>query len=252
MSVPAELVAEHTGPLYRFALSITRDPDRAGDLVQDTFVRAVERFDQYRGNAPLEAWLKRILYNLAMDRARRSSREIVVEEVETDWRDDEYTVDPAVVAERSHTRAEIEDALARVPFDYRTAVILHDAQGWTVREIAETQSISLSAAKQRLRRGRMALVAAIAVGHERRFQLRGVPMRCWDARQHVSDYLDGTLDTDTVRLVEAHLEVCPTCPPLYAALVGVHEAVGTLRDKDSVVPREVETRIRQGLEDRPR
>lgn len=68
-------------------------------------------------------------------------------------------------------------------------------------------------------------------------------MRCWDARQHVSDYLDGSLAAETKRLVEAHLERCPTCPPLYAALVGVHDAVGALRDTDSVVPPAVAERL---------
>ena len=68
-------------------------------------------------------------------------------------------------------------------------------------------------------------------------------MRCWDARQHVSEYLDGTLDADIARTVEAHLERCPTCPPLYAALVGVHDAVGALRDTDSVVPPSVAERL---------
>ena len=68
-------------------------------------------------------------------------------------------------------------------------------------------------------------------------------MRCWDARQHVSDYLDGALPTDTARIVEAHLEACPTCPPLYAALVGVHDAIGELRDADSVVPPPVAERL---------
>lgn len=73
-------------------------------------------------------------------------------------------------------------------------------------------------------------------------------MRCWDARQHVSDYLDGVLSSETSRVVEAHLEICPTCPPLYAALVGVHEAVGSLRDPDSVVPPQLAARL-QGLID---
>lgn len=68
-------------------------------------------------------------------------------------------------------------------------------------------------------------------------------MRCWDARQHVSDYLDGALDAGTARTVEAHLESCPTCPPLYAALVGVHDAVGALRDADAVVPPDVAERL---------
>ncbi|HHC07146.1 MAG TPA: RNA polymerase subunit sigma-24, partial [Actinobacteria bacterium] len=51
----------HRDGLYRFALSLTRDPDRAADLVQDTFVRAIERADQHRDDAALGAWLRRIL-----------------------------------------------------------------------------------------------------------------------------------------------------------------------------------------------
>ena len=240
-------VAEHAEPLYRFALSITRDPDLAADLVQDTFTRALERADQYRGDAPVRAWLRRILHNLAIDRARRAAREVVVEEVEERWMDDAYTVDPVAVAERTETREELEDALARLPFIYRVAVVLHDVEGWKTREVSELQEISLPAAKQRLRRGRMALVSALAEGHERQKQLEGVPMRCWDARQHVSDYLDGALEQSTAHLVESHLESCPTCPPLYAALVDAHDQLGTLRDSDAVVPPDLEERIRTTL-----
>lgn len=240
-------LADHNEALYRFALILTPDRDLAADLVQDTFLRALERFDQYRGDAPLRAWLRQILHNLAVDRARRSSREVVVETVEDLWRDDEYTVDPAAVAERTQTREELEDALVRLPFIYRVAVILHDVEGWAVREIAEVQEISLPAAKQRLRRGRMALVTALAEGHERRRQLEGVPMHCWDARKHISDYLNGTLDDPIAKLVEAHLEICPTCPPLYAALVDAHEQLSRLRDPDAVVPPELDLRIRDLL-----
>ncbi len=230
-----DLAAEIPG-LLRFARAIARDEHLAGDLVQDTLTRAIERSDQYRDDAPLGAWLKRILRNLAIDKARRSEREMAVEDVEAKWHDDDYTVDPADVIERAATRAEIEDALARLPFIYRATVVLHDAEGWTVQEIADLDDLGLPAAKQRLRRGRMALVTALAAGAERRHALEGVPMRCWDARQHVSDYLDGTLDAGTARSVEAHLERCPTCPPLYAALVGTRDAVGALRDADAVVP----------------
>ena len=93
----------------------------------------------------------------------------------------------------------------------------------------------------------MALVSALAEGSERRQVLRGVPLRCWDARQHVSDYLDGDIDPETAAAVEAHLATCPTCPPLYAALVGVQVEVGRLRDPDSVVPPDLERRIEEVL-----
>lgn len=234
------------GPdLYRFARSLVRDPELASDLVQDTYVRAIEREDHFDRARPVGPWLRTILHNLAIDRARRTSREVVMEDVEALWKDDEYTIDPAVISQQIQTRADIEDALARLPFIYRTVVVLHDVDGWPVSRIAEMQGVSLPAAKQRLRRGRMALTTAIAEADARRHDLKGVPMQCWDARQHVSDYLDGTLDQSTVKLVESHLQACPTCPPLYASLVNAHERLGDLRDPDTVIPPDLHQRIAQ-------
>lgn len=231
-----EALAEGVVALYPFALSLTRDPDRAADLVQDAWLRASRSSGQWRGDAPLASWLRRIIHNLAIDAARRSVREVPADEVEQRWRDDEYTVDAAVVAERAQTREELEDALTHLPFIYRSVVLLHDVEGWTVAEIADLLELGLPAAKQRLRRGRMMLVTALADGQERRENLKGVPLRCWDARRHVSDYLDGDLGPETSSMLERHLGTCPTCPPLYASLVGVQAELGTLRDPDTVVP----------------
>jgi RNA polymerase sigma-70 factor (ECF subfamily) len=236
------LVADHSAHLYRFARSLVRDPDAAEDLVQEAFVRAFERRAQFRGDAPVRAWLRRILHNVAVDRARRS-REIAVGRVEDLWRDDAYTVDAAAVVERTESREELEDALVRLPFIYRSAVVLHDVEGWTTERIAETLGIGRPAAKQRLRRGRMMLVTTLAEGHERRARLAGVPLRCWEARSRVSDYLDGELPEAERRLVERHLETCPTCPPLYACLVGACGGLGRLRDPDTVIPPQLAERV---------
>jgi len=244
------LVASESPALYRFALALVRNPDAAEELVQETFVRAYERRSGFRGESSAATWLHRILHNLAVDRARRTGREIAVDDVEALWRDDNYSVDAATVVERAQTRDELEDALVRLPFIYRAAVLLHDVAEWTVAEIAERSGIDLAAAKQRLRRGRMMLVTALAAGAERREALTGVPLRCWDARRDVSDYLDGELTGERRRLLEQHLASCPTCPPLYAALVGVKAELGGLRDRDSVVKPALAERISRELSGR--
>lgn len=73
------------------------------------------------------------------------------------------------------------------------------------------------------------------------------PMRCWQARRHVSAYLDGELDATTKSKVERHLESCPTCPPLYASLVGIRATMSGLRDPDTVVEEAIAGRIRERL-----
>ena len=147
---------------------------------------------------------------------------------------------------RAETREELEDALLRLPVIYRTAVVLHDAEGWTVRAIAEMHEIGLPAAKQRLRRGRMMLVTELARGQNAARRCAacrcaaGTPAaRCPTTSTAISNPGDA-------ELVEPHLEACPTCPPLYASLVGATAALAGLQDPDSVVPDLLADRI-EGL-----
>ncbi len=242
--ITAELPA-----LMRTARALMRDEARAEDLLHDTVVRALERADSFRGESSLRHWLRRIMHNIAIDQARRP-QEMLVEELEDRWRDDDYTVDAAAVIANAETHDEILDALVRLPYAYRVAIVLHDMEGLTMREIADLTDTELPAAKQRLRRGRMALVSALASGHERRLALHGVPLRCWDARAQVSEYLDGELEPDAAAKVEQHLETCPTCPPLYAALVGVTAVVAGLRDSDRVIEPPLAERIAIAMRDR--
>ena len=239
------LVPEVPG-LLRYARTIARSGESAEDLVQETLLRALQRADTFRGESSLSTWLHRILHNLAIDRFRQDREDAtgdVEREVDEQWHDETYTVDAALVIERAELRDEMRDALLRLPVIYRTAVVLHDAEGMTMAEIADVHEIGLPAAKQRLRRGRMMLVSALARGPERRAGTHGVPLRCWDARSRVSDYLDGELPVSDRVLVERHLEACPTCPPLYAGLVGARDALGALRDADTVIPSPLADRI---------
>jgi RNA polymerase sigma-70 factor (ECF subfamily) len=233
--------------LVRLATRLTRDPDVAEDCAQETIVGAWRRAGQLRDPAALRGWLRRSLVNRVIDRARARRDELDIEAVETEWADDAWTVQPERVLEKAELQDELEDALARLPVILRVPVVLHDAVGWSSPEIAEALGIGLPAAKQRLRRGRMMLVSALAEDDARRRASLAQPLRCWKARRHVSGYLDDELDVATRQAVADHLETCPTCPPLYAALVGVRARMETLRDPDSVVDAKVAARIERRL-----
>jgi RNA polymerase sigma-70 factor (ECF subfamily) len=243
----AARLSEELPRLVRLATRLLSDADLAEDCAQETIVGAWRRRDQLRDPAALPAWLRRSLVNRVVDRSRTHHDELDIDAVEADWRDDSYTVMPERVLERAELRDELEDGLARLPAIYRVPVVLHDALGWTGGEIAAAMEIGLPAAKQRLRRGRMMLVSALAEDDARRRASLAQPMRCWRARRHVSAYLDGELDDATKATVEAHLETCPTCPPLYASLVGVRATLGGLRDPDTVVEDQMAGRIREQL-----
>ncbi len=248
-----QLPAEIAG-LLRYANVMVADPQQAADLVSATMVRALERAESFRNDSSLATWLHRILHNLAVDEARAAREhadEVAVTTVTAKWRSDDYTVDGEEFIVRAESREVLLDALIRLPYIYRAAVVLHDAERLTVQEIADIFGVGLPAAKQRLRRGRMMLVTSLATGAERRATLRSVPMRCWDVRRLVSDYLDDALPLPGREAVEAHLQICPTCPALYHSLVASTAALSSdsfpARDPDSTIAPAVETKIRAAL-----
>ena len=233
--------------LLRYARLLTGDEHDAADLVQDTLLRGLQAADRFDGRSSLTTWLRRLMHNLWVDTAR-ATREAPSDEiaalVEARWCSDDYTVDAAVVVERAATRDDLREALTHLPTIYRTAVVMHDAEGLTVAEVADITGIGLPAAKQRLRRGRMMLVSALADGPPP--PPRGVPMRCWEARSQVSDYLDGALDPGPAHALEAHLAGCHTCPPLYASLVATRDALArdpADQDPDTVIQPDLAERI---------
>jgi RNA polymerase sigma-70 factor (ECF subfamily) len=234
--------------LYRYALSLSRDHDLAEDLVQDTVVRALEKGDTFRGDSSVPTWMHRILHHRYVDLVRSSDaagrRWTSPDRTEQRWRDDSYTVDGEQVVLRAERDDELRDTLSHLPVSYRSAVVLHDVEGWTGAQIAEVQEVSLAAAKQRIRRGRMMLVDELAAHADRHAELKGVPMRCWAVREKVTDYLDDELSPLERTTLERHLGWCPTCPPLFAGLVGARDGLGRLRDPDSVITPELATRLR--------
>jgi len=243
----ADRLAGELPMLVRLAARLLRDTDLAQDCAQETVVGAWRRRDQLRDPASLGPWLRRSLVNRIIDRSRSRRDELDIDDVEADWKDDTYSVLPELVLERAELRDELEDALARLPVIYRVPVVLHDALDWTAPEIASAMGVGLAATKQRLRRGRMMLVTALGEDDARRRASLAQPMRCWRARRQVSAYMDGELDASTRTAVEEHLAGCPTCPPLYASLVGVRATLGGLRDPDSVVEAAMAERIRDAL-----
>ncbi len=244
----AALLAEVPG-LLRYARTLTRDPGEAEDLVQDTLERALRRADGFRAEASLRTWLHRILHHRFVDLTRRSrpvpiADDDLMDRIAQAWRTDAYTVDADAVLTRACVGDDLRDALVHLPTILRSAVVLADVEGMTMAEVAAIQGVGLPAAKQRVRRGRATLVSLLDGNADRRAALAGVPLRCWKARSLIGGYLDDELAPPRRVAVESHLATCPTCPPLYAAIVGVREAAGRLRDPESVVPDSLAARIR--------
>lgn len=133
---------------YLLALRLTGRPDAAEDVVQEAFIKAMERIGSYRGEAPFGAWLKRLVANAGIDRLRLDRRFTGGE--------DPLLEEPAAAA--AEVRHEALGLLARMAPAARAVLVLHALEGYSHPEMAalfgrsESWSKSvLSRAIQRLR-----------------------------------------------------------------------------------------------------
>ncbi len=160
----AALVAPHAGRLGRLARSIVPAAD-VDDVVQEAVLAAWRALPEFRGEARFSTWLQTITYRQALHHAQRISRrrslDDILAQTERRWHDDSWTVDPAEVAARASDVRTLADAVDLLPASYRAALILHDVDGLPAREVAAIAGVPVGTAKARIRRARMALVAAL-------------------------------------------------------------------------------------------
>ena len=152
--------------LYGAAMRLTRNPSDAEDLVQETFLRAFGAFDTFTDGTNLRAWLFRILTNTYINQYRKKQRQPFQSSADdlADWQLHEaesHTSTGLRSAEDEAldrlTDADVVDAMAAIPEDFRLAVYLADVEGFSYKEIAEIMETPIGTVMSRLHRGRKLL-----------------------------------------------------------------------------------------------
>jgi RNA polymerase sigma-70 factor (ECF subfamily) len=162
-----ELALPHLRSLYRFAAKLTGNAAAAEDLVQETYLKALQALPTLRDPERAKSWLFQILSRLVIDRHRRAGREIVVAVEDLDrfsLYDLIWEEDPLPYSDRLHDDflaqfrdEDVRAALQGLPEVYRTPLILVYAEGMTYRELAEILDCPLGTVMSRLHRGRKIL-----------------------------------------------------------------------------------------------
>jgi RNA polymerase sigma-70 factor (ECF subfamily) len=160
-----ELVAERSAEIYGLLFRLTENSEEARDLTQETFLRAFQNIERFRGEADLRTWIYRIAINQARNRWRwwrRRRRDATVSLDATQGQSNLTLI--ATLAESSpnpeqqtlaHERElALRSALQKVGRAYRETVILRDIEGFSYEEIATTLGINVGTVKSRLARGR--------------------------------------------------------------------------------------------------
>ncbi|MGV0346534.1 sigma-70 family RNA polymerase sigma factor [Corynebacterium coyleae] len=152
--------------LYGGALRMTRNPQDAEDLVQETYLKAYKNFDSFTPGTNLKAWLYRIMTNTYINSYRKKQRrplETSADEV-TDYQlysssshDSTGLESAEVEALKAMPNSRISEALNALNEDYRMVVYYADVEGLAYKEIAEVLDIPMGTVMSRLHRGRKQL-----------------------------------------------------------------------------------------------
>ena len=152
------LYEAHVDRVYRLAYRFAGDADLARDFTQDTFIRAFERLDDFRGESQFATWLHAIAVSVALnglrDVKRRRMRETGLEEgheVATMGREAEPDL-----------KRRLKVAIDALPEGYRTVFVMHDVEGYTHEEIGKVLGVESGTSKAQLSRARAKLRVALA------------------------------------------------------------------------------------------
>jgi RNA polymerase sigma-70 factor (ECF subfamily) len=153
-----QLILRWERPIYALAYRVIGRQEDARDVCQETFLRAFRALPGFKGQAKFSSWLYRIALNLCRDWVRRQRRSPIVEAPEgVDPVELAAEREPAASVEELVSRRElsaaVEEAMALLPEEQRTAIILKEYHGMTFQEIAELQGCPLSTVKTRLYQG---------------------------------------------------------------------------------------------------
>jgi RNA polymerase sigma-70 factor (ECF subfamily) len=144
------LYRRHVSRVYGLCWRLCdRDRARAEQATQDAFVRAWERLDTFRGEAPFGLWLRRVAVNVALGEHRLLKRWVNFEDTVLDTPKEPRHDDPDAGLER-----DLERALARLPKGARAVLLLHDVEGYRHEEIAQLTGIAVGTSKAQLHRAR--------------------------------------------------------------------------------------------------
>ncbi len=149
------LYQRHSGRLYRILLRLTSGSEfEAEDALQETWIRAVAALPRFRWESALGTWLVGIGVHVAQERLRVSRRTVELEEA------------GEIPAPDGSLRLDLEVAIAQLPEEGRTVLVLHDVEGYTHEEISAALGIASGTSKSRLSRAREALKRSWPGGKE--------------------------------------------------------------------------------------
>jgi RNA polymerase sigma-70 factor (ECF subfamily) len=147
------LIEQQIPKLRRYARALTRNRDRADDLVQDTLGRALVKEQFWQPGTNLKAWLFTIMHNQNVNNVRRDTRQSGGLDIEQTSSTLTATTDPTATCKMF----ELERALAQLPVEQQQVILLVGLEGMSYEDTAGILTVPVGTVRSRLSRGRDAL-----------------------------------------------------------------------------------------------
>jgi len=153
------LVAKYQARIFATARRYARRESEVEDIVQEVFIKAFQKLDGFRGEAPFEHWLMRLAVRTCYDflRSHQRNRETAFTELsepESDWLD-RFVVEPSSASEDADAARElVEKVLSRLSPAARLVITLLEIEEKSVKEIAQITGWSVTLVKVRAFRAR--------------------------------------------------------------------------------------------------
>ncbi len=158
------LVARYQTRLFRFICRFTNDAEDARDVTQEVFLKVYGALDSFDPRYRFSTWLFRVAGNAAIDHLRRRKGRTVPLDLPPDQEGDSHAIeprdqgpDPLETLKRARLRQAIDEAIRKLPDDYRELISLRHYGELPYEEIAELKRLPLGTVKNKLFRARQAL-----------------------------------------------------------------------------------------------
>ena len=158
------LVLKYQHKIVNLVMRYVRDPDLALDITQEAFIKAYRALPRFRGDSAFYTWMYRIAVNTAKNHLAAQRRRPM--NVELDFQDPEQydlhaklkeTDTPEAITLSNELKGTVEQAIAALPEDLRTAIILREIEGMSYEEIAQTMECPVGTVRSRIFRARDAI-----------------------------------------------------------------------------------------------
>ncbi|MEJ2256967.1 MAG: RNA polymerase sigma factor RpoE [Woeseiaceae bacterium] len=162
------LVLKYQHKIVNLVMRYVRDPELALDITQEAFIKAYRALPRFRGDSAFYTWMYRIAVNTAKNHLAAQRRRPL--DVELDLQDPEQydlhaklreTDTPEGVTLGKELKETVERAIASLPEDLRTAIILRELEGMSYEEIAQTMECPVGTVRSRIFRARDAIAKKV-------------------------------------------------------------------------------------------